>query len=285
VYRFLARPRWIGFAVLVVLTILGCLLLARWQWSRLDEREAKNAVVNQNIDQPAVSVSELLTPGAPLPASDEWRSVTARGEYDPDSTLLVRKRFYNGSTGLYVLTAVRGADGAALWVNRGWVPAGASARSDVTVPPTPEGEVTVTARMRQPEPASGRSTTGVPEGQIDRMDAATMTAAVDYPVYGGYGEVVAEEPAPPVAPEPIAAPDLGDGPHLSYAVQWVTFAFVAIIGWYVLIRKEAERLGEERAAQAAAAGGPDPEPLPTPTVPDVQTDPRTTAAPPLEGNH
>jgi cytochrome oxidase assembly protein ShyY1 len=36
---------------------------------------------------------------------------------------------------------------------------------------------------------------------------------------------------------------LDDGPHLSYAVQWVLFALVAIGGWWTFLRREAEESG------------------------------------------
>jgi len=89
-----------------------------------------------------------------------------------------------------------------------------------------------------------------------------MSDALHYPVYGGYGELITEYPATQPAPDPVPAPETDNGPHLSYAIQWVTFAFVAIVGWYVLIRKEAERIAEERAALAESSGasGPDPDP-------------------------
>jgi len=35
------------------------------------------------------------------------------------------------------------------------------------------------------------------------------------------------------------APELGDGPHLSYAIQWFAFAGIVILGMGALIRKQA----------------------------------------------
>ena len=38
-----------------------------------------------------------------------------------------------------------------------------------------------------------------------------------------------------VIPVPDDPPDLGEGPHLGYAVQWFSFASIALIGWLVLM--------------------------------------------------
>ena len=277
-YRFLARPRWIGFALLVLLTIAACLLLARWQWHRLHEREAYNRLVDTNTNAAAVTPDELLAPGRPLDRADRWRTVAVTGRYDDGQVLLVRKRTQDGQPGFYVMTPMRDRTGAALWFNRGWIPVAATATQAPEVPPTPAGTVTVVGRMRVGESSSRANPADLPEGQIDRIDVDRISADLGYPAYGGYAEVISETPATVPSPAPVAAPDLGNGPHLSYAVQWVTFAIVAVVGWYVLVRKEVERLAEER--EAAAGAGPDPEPDEPARTTSDDNDDRT----PVEGN-
>jgi cytochrome oxidase assembly protein ShyY1 len=34
-----------------------------------------------------------------------------------------------------------------------------------------------------------------------------------------------------------AAPALDPGPHLGYAIQWFSFATIAIVGWLVMVAK------------------------------------------------
>jgi hypothetical protein len=36
-------------------------------------------------------------------------------------------------------------------------------------------------------------------------------------------------------PAPVDPPDLGEGPHFSYSVQWFLFASVGIVGWPLLV--------------------------------------------------
>ncbi|MFM8483032.1 MAG: hypothetical protein ACKOBT_06775, partial [Actinomycetota bacterium] len=37
--------------------------------------------------------------------------------------------------------------------------------------------------------------------------------------------------------QPVAAPELSDGPHLSYAIQWLIFAAAVVIGWVLAVRR------------------------------------------------
>jgi cytochrome oxidase assembly protein ShyY1 len=38
-------------------------------------------------------------------------------------------------------------------------------------------------------------------------------------------------------PARVAPPALDDGPHLSYAIQWFSFAAIALVGSYVVVRR------------------------------------------------
>ena len=38
-------------------------------------------------------------------------------------------------------------------------------------------------------------------------------------------------------PVPVPAPELGEGPHLSYAVQWFIFAVCVAVGWVFAVRR------------------------------------------------
>ena len=39
-------------------------------------------------------------------------------------------------------------------------------------------------------------------------------------------------------PEPPPLPQLTNGPHLSYAFQWFSFATIAIVGYVVLVGRD-----------------------------------------------
>jgi cytochrome oxidase assembly protein ShyY1 len=103
--------------------------------------------------------------------------------------------------------------------------------------------VTVVARVRLSEPAS---TTGTPpRGQVTRIDVPGISRDLPYRVYGGYGDLIREQPAPRTAPVLLDPPETSEGPHLAYAVQWFLFACLALGGYVQLARREA---ADRRAA-------------------------------------
>jgi hypothetical protein len=67
----------------------------------------------------------------------------------------------------------------------------------------------------------------------------------------GYLQLAAEQPAAAANPVPFARPQIDEGPHLSYSVQWVIFGIGAIAGVFVLARRTAEDLADPGAAREA----------------------------------
>jgi cytochrome oxidase assembly protein ShyY1 len=55
---------------------------------------------------------------------------------------------------------------------------------------------------------------------------------------GWYLQQVDSQPADPLTVVPLPEPD--DLQNISYAVQWLLFAAVAIGGWYLFLRREAK---------------------------------------------
>ena len=51
-------------------------------------------------------------------------------------------------------------------------------------------------------------------------------------------------------PEPVARPDLSEGSHLSYAVQWFIFAAAVGVGWVFAVRHSA---GKRRSVTTTAS--------------------------------
>ena len=246
VYRFLLSGRWLGLFVLALVVAVACVLLGSWQWHRREDRLARNAEVVENYDRDAVGLEDALPDPTRFPSGATWTPVLLEGEYVADATVLVRNRTRDGRPGYQVLVPLRSDDGAVLVVDRGFVTIGETGERPDDVPAAPEGEVTVVARLREPEPADGR---GAPAGQAQRINPAALAsaladasggrfAAADV-VTGAYGDVAAEDPAPATAPLREPRPALDEGPHLSYALQWVVFAIGALVGFVVLARRTA----------------------------------------------
>jgi len=235
-YRFLVSRRWAGLLLVALLVATACVALGRWQLHRMGERHERNDLLEQNLDSPPVSPQDLVRVGHGPRERDQYARMRATGRYDEAHQLLVRTRPLDGQVGYYVLTPLVTQEGPAVLMVRGWVADGPTAESLPDVPAAPSGTVTVTARLRPSEPAS---TTGTPpEGQVTRIDVPTIARTLPYRVYGGYGEVTAEQPEPRMTPTRLPPPEPSEGPHLAYAVQWFLFAGLALGGYVVLARRE-----------------------------------------------
>lgn len=255
-YGFLRQPRWLAFGFLVLLVLPSFFLLSRWQLQRLDDRRHFNDLVTTHSALAPVPVATAMAAGAPAGSvGDEqrWLPVTASGRYDAGSTVLVRKRPLDGTNGFWVVTPFVTSVGTVLVVNRGWIEAAGSATDTQEVPAPPTGEVTLTARIQPSEDAPAEQPGDLPPGQV--TDLSVPLVAGSATAFPGYVTLVTSTPAESPDLTALPLPDLSDGPHLSYAVQWIFFAGVAVVGFVVLIRRESEYAAAELAAGHGSAPG------------------------------
>lgn len=247
--------RWGAYLALTVVFALACGLLSWWQWARRAEAMDEIQRVEQNYDATPRPVDEVLPELDSWQADDEWTPVVLHGEYLVDEQLLVRNRVRGGNPGFLQLVPVRLDDGTVFIVDRGWLPVGdATDASPDHVPVPPEGEVTVVARLRPAEPAlSGRTT---PEGQVASIDVTGIVASLDADGYtGAYGVLASEDPPVDDMPYPAVRPAEDEGPHLSYALQWIAFGVLAFAGLLWAWRREL-RIAALPAEEQAAARAP-----------------------------
>ncbi|WBB60121.1 SURF1 family protein [Streptomyces sp. WMMC500] len=255
-YRFLLSRQWVIVTLVAVLLIPVMIQLGFWQLHRHQDRVARNDLVARNLTAKPVPVDRLTREGRPVPRADTWRTVTATGAYEPKREVVVRQRLgADDKQGYFVVTPLRLADGSAVLVNRGWVPAGADLTTFPEVPPPPAGEVTVTGRLRPDETTGSgiRDKAGLPDRQVMLINSADQAAdGLPGPVLCGFVELVGTSPRPAGRqPEPVAEPDHSSiGVHIAYAIQWWIFAAAVPFGWWVLVRRE-RRDREEVAAKAA----------------------------------
>ncbi|MDQ0742948.1 cytochrome oxidase assembly protein ShyY1 [Clavibacter sp. B3I6] len=260
-WRFVLNRRWAGYLLVAVVFAIACVLLSHWQFARRDEALAEIAKVEDNWDSAPLPVDQVLADTSSYVDTQKWTPVSMTGTYLVDEQLLARNRPFNGQPGFEVLTPLRLEDGRVFVVDRGWVPIGNSQDSPDSVPAPPEGQVTVTARLKAGEPElPGRS---APAGQIATVHLPDIAGRVDAPTYtGAYGLLISESPAPAeAAPFATPRPAEDEGPHLSYAFQWIVFAIIGFAGLGIAVRNEyriinaddPEEQERERARQAKRA--------------------------------
>lgn len=262
-YGFLRRPRWILAHVLLVAVAVTCVQLGFWQLRRLDERRALNARVTAGLAAAPVPLDSVI--GEP-PSALAYRRVTVTGHYLPAEEVLLGPGSRDGAPGWEVLTPLVTGEGGIL-VDRGWVPFALST-PPVTQAAPPGGQVTVSGYLLPSRPARHAGPPGASRLEfVSDPDVARVQGQVSVPLAGAYLVLLEQSPAPGGLPRPSVVPELDEGPHRSYAVQWFLFATIALVGYPLLIRRRAQDL-------AAAAGSPD-GPPPSPTTGSSSPPPRT----------
>ena len=241
---FLVSRRWILFGLVVALLAWGAWWLGEWQFHRLEERKDRNALIERNEQAPVAPVDDVLAPDRSVAAGDEWRVVSATGRYAVEDTVVVRYRTRDGASGVDVVVPLETATGPSLLVDRGWMPSDNRGADEVDVPAPPSGEVTVTGWVRVD--ATGDSTV-VSDGSTRAISSARIGEALDREVYGGFVELKSEDPPPAESLQPAELPELDNGPHFFYGLQWWFFGVLAIVGFAYLAFDEWRKRGRAQS--------------------------------------
>jgi cytochrome oxidase assembly protein ShyY1 len=202
-YRFLLKPKWLVFTLVVIAAVVTMINLSLWQLDRLGERRAFNDLVNDRSLTPATAPEPgWLGPDGDVDAA-EWRVVEVSGTFDGQTDALPV------SGGYQLLSPITLADGSSVLVNRG----GIDVTADIVPPPV--GSVDLTARIRRlPTSLSRQGLTGT---YLEAISSAPADANVT----------------------PLPLPTLDEGSHLSYTIQWLVFAVCVAIGWVLAVRRSA----------------------------------------------
>lgn len=232
--RFLLKPGWIAFAVLVIAFSVACYtLLAPWQFRRNAERAAQNAAIAASYRHPPAPLARLVPAGAPVAAGIEWRQAVVHGRYLPGDEAVVRLRTVNDSPAFEVLTAFRTDDGRTVAIDRGYVPG-------TRITPfalAPGGAVTLVGRIRQDETDPDHRPPLVVDGhpQLYAVDSRALAGLIGQPMSPGYLQLVDGQPG---GLGVLPLPQTDSGPFLSYAWQWLSFGAMAVFGLAYFIRLE-----------------------------------------------
>ncbi len=227
-WGFLASRRWVLFGITVALLAWGAWWLGEWQFHRLEDRKARNAIIERNESAPPADVADVMPLDGEVDAEDEWRTVTATGRYAVEDTVIVRYRTRDGAPGVDVVVPLLLDDGEAVLVDRGWVQTDAREVSAAEVPEPPSGTVTVTGYVRRD--GTGDST-AVADRSTRAVSSETLAEALGLRLHDGFVDLAAEDPAPAAALEPPELPELDNGPHFFYGLQWWFFGMLALFGF------------------------------------------------------
>ncbi|MGH3458991.1 SURF1 family cytochrome oxidase biogenesis protein [Aeromicrobium sp.] len=239
---FLLSRRWIVFALFVVVLAGTCTRLGFWQLERLEHRLDNNQVVKRHLSADPVPLLTVLAPGHNVDETTEWTRVRATGSYDTANEVTVKFTTRDGAPGVDVVTPLLMPDGSAVLVNRGWLQTKNTTARPTNIPPPPSGEVTVMGWLRSDSGADEQAVRPV-DGQVRAVSSKGMESVVPNELVGGYLNLRSQEPAAATSLDLEPKPELGQGPHFFYALQWWFFGLLAVIGYFWFARDEMKERG------------------------------------------
>ncbi len=220
----MGRRAWFTVTVIVA---AGCLGLAFWQLGRRADRIAANRIAVAGRQLPVLDLAR------PAQEPRDQRRGIARGTFDHEQEIILRGRLLTGAPGVHIVTPLRLADGdSAVLVHRGFMPAADGAVPDLPIPEEP-GVVTIEGIIialpvgsdgGRPVEHRGRTTWG-------RLDRDAVRAQLPYPLMDAY-LLALPDTSRRGWPRRVEPPPLDEGPHLSYALQWLGIG-AAVLGFGV----------------------------------------------------
>ncbi len=227
----LLRPSWIISHILVLALVVSTFTLGMWQLSRLNERQSYNSIVASRFEQPTERLSDLLQ-SFEEESDILYRVAEVSGEFDPSKQIYVVNRSQNGVAGVHVVTALETLENSLfVAVNRGFIPRSVYLEASPENLSPPTGKVDVSGLV-----IAGKKDD---RGYGDEMAEIDLEVLSDYWQIDLASVVLQEKELNAVTkiPMPLPLPDLTEGPHLSYAVQWFIFMTIALIGYPLVLRK------------------------------------------------
>jgi len=240
-FKFLLTPKWILLSLLCLAMLPAFQALSNWQWHRLQDRQIYNVGIQAQIDKEPVALSQLVIEGdasKTLPADSQWRTVEMTGVWLQDEQVLVRKKSLESDLGLWVVTPLQLIDGTVVIVNRGWTAAANSAIDSPVVAQVPVGTIEVLGRVRDVQDRTKAAPTDLPDGQIDRIIPMEIVNG-SQTLSNAYVEMTASRPESKTSEiRTLPEPEVTEGAHRSYALQWLFFEIMTVIAWIILVRNE-----------------------------------------------
>ncbi len=246
------RLRHWAFLITALAVAAACVRLGFWQLSRLRQRRQSNDVIRSQMAIPPLEISD-----ADLPAGlTAYRHVVASGTLDSSRQVILLNRSYNDEPGNHLITPLLlTSSGPAILVDRGWIPYDDSTGIDLSGL-DPPGNVQIHGILRASQPEPGWSILADPPSNGEwrqswrNLSLERLQTQFPYPILPVY--LAQTDPLNGAdLPRPDATIDLSEGPHLSYAIQWFSFALIALVGGGIWLRRQ--------LVDRPAAVGPGPE--------------------------
>lgn len=217
---------------LALLLIGLCIWASHWQYSRGVARHHRNAIIASHINLPTTSLQSVESD---LNAA-EWRRIEVAGVFEPNHQILLRNKYFDGKYGFELLTLFRDLAGRSYWVDRGWVAPGATATQPPLLPNTSTQQLTLTGRLRLDRSLPQGSFFAVSSGGGKLIEKWNAQSKTNIKTENFYLDLLKASDATMDPAAPVELPELTDGPHMAYALQWLFFGGLVFYGRLLLRR-------------------------------------------------
>jgi surfeit locus 1 family protein len=224
--------KWI-LSVLAISFAIVFILLGFWQVRRLSERQKANDLLAARRLAPIAELDSLPRDTA----AAHFRRVHIKGSYDYPQEIIYTLRGRNGSPGVNILTPLlRNGKDTAVLVNRGWVYSADG--TNVDAGPWQEAGALDGHGIVETFPTQGpfAPPSAARPRSFRRLDRSALAKVLPYPI-ANYYVVLTDSASAPNAPPRVEQMPLDEGPHRNYAIQWFSFAAIAIGGLVIFLRR------------------------------------------------
>lgn len=229
--KLFSSKNWLIFTTLLIFAFLISIRLGIWQY----DRHLARVQLNDSVSSALTNASQALDFNNQnyLP----WQKIMVEGSFVSDSQQLVRRRYFEGQLGFWVVAKFQNFRGDTVLVNRGFIPVTQAANQSPAVPQPPDGIITIAGYLQRLEKEADRPN-DLPIGQVNGINRTQFDLKDDD--FGFYlHQINTTDDLKAIAP-----PELTFGSHLAYSMQWFAFAFMIILGWILLTRKELSELSK-----------------------------------------
>ena len=229
--------KWILVTILIALSMALFVWLGFWQLDRLEQKRTYNTTMAERWRQEPFDLNAEQLPQSL--DNLEFRRITADGYFDYASQIILKSQIYYDAPGIALVTPFVFADGRAVLVARGWVPADQASPQAIAQLEEPAGAPVLGLIKPSQAPPNGQPSTppATPQSEWFRIDIPAIQAQMPYALEPAWIQQLPETGRPidklPIREEPMA---LDEGNHMSYAVQWFSFALIAGFGYIMFVR-------------------------------------------------
>jgi cytochrome oxidase assembly protein ShyY1 len=233
--------------------LIGALTVTGWLgwWQYESWRQTRAAAAEDLSLREPLPLLEVLGPNAPFAKQTAGQPVLLEGEWLPESSFQVANRRQSAELGSWLVTPlkIKGAEGSALLIVRGWLKDGAPP------PVAPTGEASLVGWLEPPEGDPDLVDTDSTDRVIPQLRVADAVQLVSADLFGGFAFVadkgVGDYPYGVAATNPgtgelekiqvdlLAEPGGFEGlRNLLYALEWWLFGAFAVVLWQRFVRDQ-----------------------------------------------